>query len=241
MSSVLISGLFFLFSYYFFLLVLFPFIKFKTYYRAPTKLIWVGIVLLPVFLQMGILKWNYDEFGISMRSSDTVDFYLMAQCMEQDKGIDLTASRAIITEMSAEERGEYKANHLGLMGANLVMNIQGNIEGDSYMLLHRPEIENAGLRRFMVNMNKVFYRIHQLFIVVLFLFSLLLIWKRSWKDLLLIWVLILPPLFYIVASGVSFSQGDRLVLPALVLWFAAYFLIVYKMKVLFSTQSKDKD
>jgi hypothetical protein len=143
-------------------LVLLPIVKFKTYLRTPAKLIWVGIVLLPVFLQMGILKWNYDEFGISMRSSDTVDYYLMAQCISQDKGIELTAARALVTEMSTEERGEYKASHIGLMSSNLIINIQDNIKGDSYMLLHLPEIENAGLRRFMVNMNKVFYQVHLL-------------------------------------------------------------------------------
>jgi len=211
------------------LLALILIIKFKTYFKTPLKLLWVGLVLLPVFIQMGVLKWNYDEWGISMRSSETVDFYLMAQCMQQDKHIELAVAREIITEMPIVERRNYQKNNIGLMGSNLMKNVKENIEGDSYMLIHRPKFENTELRTFMINTNKRYYQIHKLFIVILLIYSFFLIWKKDWAELLLIWALIIIPLYYLIASGVSFWQGDRLVVPAITGWLALYLLVLDRL------------
>lgn len=212
------------------LLGLLPFIKFKSYYNKPSNIIWLGMVLLPVFIQMGILKWNYDEVGISLRSSDTVDFYLMAQTMQQEKNIEINVAREIITEMSHSERREYKLNHFGLMRTSLVKNIEDNIKGDSYLLIYRPKIENFELRKIMIDMNEKYYQIHKTFILALLIYTFFLLMKRNWDELILIWSLVVLPLYYIIASGVSFWQGDRLVVPAMVMWIAAYILIIDKFR-----------
>ncbi len=220
------------------ILCLLPVLHLKKYFQKPIKLTWLALALLPVLIQGTIIKLEYNEFGISTRSSDTVDFYLMAQSMHQIENIEVNEARAIITEMNQDERWQYKMDHLGKMTSNLFQNVENNIKADAIYLASAGGNENLGLRNYMKGVNLCFFILHYIFLAGLIVYTVYLFRKKQWFELAFLWFLTLLAMYYIVASGVSFWQGDRLVLPAMVVWLCSYFYLAHSYSIWLKKDAK---
>lgn len=82
----------------------------------------------------------------------------------------------------------------------------------------------------MQHVNRAYFYAHFAFFFLIMLDVILLWVKRSRDELALIAVLSFVLYFILLTGGISFWQGDRLVLPSLPVWITLYTATIFHLK-----------
>lgn len=211
------------------LIILLPLFFIKKYLKQPMRIIILFILLIPLFIQFGIMKINFGEYTVSKIGSITLSNYYFTQGVMRIE----SKSRIKALEKAQALAGNEKINYI-LANKQLYYNVfkdnlKANIIARSTSLCYASAYENPGMKSYMNVLNHIYYYIH---IVFLFILGILIIFKLKGKDyrnFILLSVLSAIVGYYILTSGVSYLQGDRLILPAIGIWPILYTISLYML------------
>ena len=226
-ALTLVKPAFFYPTIFCFILVLFGYRK--SYRVTPKKLIFPLLIIIPILLQMTIVQVRHGSFTVSKIAGVTFEHYYYAQCVRNIEGIeDNQESIAFVDEMSSGERKDYILEHKGVFVAQFAENVILNLKSDP-VFLDGEYVDKSDLAfNYMRYYNVFALLVNVLGIALLSILFLRAFFKRDkevWIPLLCIGGL---SSYFLFTTGLSFWQGDRLVLPAIALWMPLFAVLFYR-------------
>lgn len=210
------------FSIPFYFLLLLLFFHAAKYLKAPVKIFYLILALMPFLIQMAVIKSEYGKFGISTVGSLAFEQYLFAQGIQHLEKVSRQEALETSSSLSNSKKVQYVADNPEMYLSLFLENLHDNVKASAPFLNGTNGTVKNRLQRFMVFMNRIYYKVHLAFIPIT-LFMLIFLYKRKeFRDLVIISSLYLLGLYLILVTGISFWQGDRLVLPTIALWAFLY-------------------
>lgn len=211
------------------LFVVIPLFYLKKYLKSPIKIIFLILIFSPVFVQFTIMKTNHNSITISKISTKTLDRYFIAQGIQKIKGIDRPSSIIEAESLTSPEIIELINNNKSLYFYSFLSNLKENLKAKPTYLEYPTEFRHARFSKFMTNINSVYYYLHisMIFLSIILLYTILK--QKTYKELVLFLIMFGLLFYYIFATGISFSQGDRLVIPSISVWICFYSFVLYKL------------
>jgi hypothetical protein len=200
----------------------------EAFRKKPLYLLVLLMSLSPVIAQVSIMKQQYNMFGVSRISDDTLRLYLVTKALhdEHHEAYDSAAYQQcmkVAAGMTKKEIFNHVSENPGLYVTQFRKNLIDNIRASSSFLL--PQ---SVFRRIMKHINNGYFVTH--FAALLALTFLVVRIRRLGISKLLLPVVFLVPGWYIIlTSGISFWQGDRLILPAWPLCLMAYLILINEL------------
>lgn len=201
----------------------------KTYLQFPKRLIYPLLVIAPILLQMTIVYSLHGSFKISKIGGITFKYYYLAQCVREVEGMTEEESINFVESMDSEQYKDYILANKGVFARQYAENVVLNMKAEPVFIgeeyVKKSEIAFGYMK---------FYNLFGLLVNVLgcvlmaFLF-LRAFFKRNreiWIPLISIGGLLC---YFLFATGLSFWQGDRLVLPAIALWVPLYAVLFHQL------------
>jgi hypothetical protein len=209
------------------LLVSFFFYR-KAFIKQPVYIIILLLSLSPVVAQITVMKQHYNILGVSKISDDTLRLYLVARAIHDEfhPTYDSAAyqqAMMVAASMSKKEIFNHIAENPVLYATQIQQNLIDNIRSSSPFL--PPQ---SSLRQIMKHVNNGYFFAHFAALVAL-IFLGLRFGKESVSKLLLPMIFLVPGWYIILTSGISFWQGDRLVLPAWPLCLIGYLILIQEL------------
>lgn len=211
-----------------FLVFVFPIFYLKKYLITPKLFLSLLLILLPVLFQITLVKIKSGEMKVSTIGAHTLEMYFVTQGIERLDSLSNKDAYAKSKSLGKEGQKEFlmknKYVYWGLFKNNVIDNIK------SYpTFLNYPKIcSKPSWSEFAEKWNRHSYTIHKLFSFILFPIVLLFyLIRKDYENLVLVFSLAALLIYYIVATGISFYQGDRLVLPSIAIWACLYPFIAY--------------
>lgn len=185
---------------------------------------YMALALCPVLLQLFIMEVKHNKFTISQIGYKTAKNYYLANVYGEVNNMSVQQSRGHISSFDQKEMLKYLLTNYEASLYIYFKILKGNVLAKSYFI-NRP-IAHAHLSNYMKIINKVYFLVHVLMLLPSIIVLIVLFKKRKWVDLEMVFCLMLPMWLIILTSGISFWQGDRLVLPSLLLWIVLYSLVL---------------
>lgn len=200
----------------------------KQYLIEPKKIIYPLLVMLPILLQMSLVHARHGSFTVSKIGGLTFTNYYFSQCVRDIEGIeDTQKSIDFSTKMNSDEKLDYIMDHKVVFAVQFVENIVLNIKSDPAFFdaefSTQPKAAYVYMR-FYNTMSLVLHFFGSTFLVVYFLFAFFKKDRQIWIPLFCIGGI---SSYYLFTTGLSFWQGDRLVLPSIALWVPLYASLFY--------------
>ena len=168
--------------------------------------------------QMHLVEAQTGHYKISFIGERTFGWFLVPQTYMHAKGIALDAAKQAVQDWSKEQQILFLLRHPITTLTCYYENIIESIKGLANLLYTNKPIS----RSWMSFLNGLLYRVH-LFLPLVLLWAWRAGWQRPEPGVWRWWLVGYVIWLYMVAtSGISFWQGDRLLLP---LW--PLFLVVY--------------
>ena len=216
----------------FLLLVIFPIFYFRQYLAKPRKFLLLLLVLSPMILQIIIMKINFDSWNVSKIGGNTFRDYFFAEGLQQINQIKYEDAVKKAQEFSVQEQMQFILAHK-LTYLNLYLgNLKENIDGEP-VFLEVPVFHKA-IYKFTTNLNTVYFYLHLLFLIPVIITILKTIKDKESEFTYLLLGTAIILYFILLTSGISFWQGDRLVMPSLPVWIFLYFLVIHYWRVRFT-------
>lgn len=213
-------------SFYYPTLVCLIFILFayrKQYRAAPLKILYPILIIVPILLQMTLVQMRHGSFTVSKIGGLTFTNYYFSQCVRNIEAIeDNQESIAFSEALTSDEKQAYILEHKGVFMVQFIENIVLNIKADPSFLDTKWSKQPESGFVFMRAYNGLSLIAHLLGSALFGLFFLISFFKRNkqmWIPLFCIGGL---SSYYLFTTGLSFWQGDRLVLPTMALWIPLY-------------------
>ena len=178
------------------------------------------LILFPVFFQVGLVFFLHDEIAVSKIGSATFKTNFVANGYAEMNNLELHDARKQIKGFSGGKIYELLSNNKWHFIRSYFQNLHNHLNGHpSYINI--PE-SMPGLSVFMARYNRVIFTAHLIFLPLLLYFFLS---KFDQSSLVKVVFVGLPWLLIAFTSGIAVNQGDRLVLPGLLLCFVLYPLL----------------
>jgi len=200
------------------------------YLRKPQNILVLVLILVPLFFQVGIMKAKHDRWSISGIGSITFKDYFFAQGYAETTGIGIQEARERIKKFTSSDMREFLRRHRAIYLRNFFGNIAHNIDAHPTFLAYPENKKHHAFFRLMQHVNRAYLYAHFAFFFLIMLDAILLWVKRSRDELALIAVLSFVLYFILLTVGISFWQGDRLVLPSLPVWITLYTTTIFHLK-----------
>jgi hypothetical protein len=209
------------------LFIAFPFIYLRKFIKKPSHFLKLALILLPLIVQLSIIKTKYGELKVSLIGSITLREYILPQGIEKIEGISFDEARIKSREFSQKEQLAYMANHFPTYLNLFFTNIKDNLKGSPTFLLYPEGYENQGLAKYESKYNKAYF-ILAIILTALTIPILIILYKhRSFPPLVFLLIAFALWLYYILVTGISFWQGDRLTLPSLVILASVFPVVIF--------------
>lgn len=206
-------------------LVLLPIFYLKQYRKRPRVILKLVLILLPLLLQMTLVKVRHDTFKVSAIGSETFTNYYFSKCVRDIDGLDNIESVAHSNGLNTDEKIDYMIEHKGVFAFQFFENLSLNIKGDP--LYFRPKEGVTSLPySFMIHYNNVTFPLHLLGVLLMLTTIFLSLRKKEYDNLVPVLFIGGLSSYFIITSGLSFWQGDRLVLPSIALWVPLYAVLI---------------
>ena len=184
------------------------------------------LALAPLLPQLVIMQLQHGRFGISDIGSHTLKNYLIARSYGEVHGTPLEGARPIIVAMDTEEIFSYAAGSFSSIVNLYVVDMKDNLynSGGNTLELVRP----PGL----LFAPKLMARINQIYAMVLLGLGVLYKVRKGMRSPWIVpWTLLGAMNYYILmVSGISFWQGDRLVVFGICIWIVQYALTLVLLR-----------
>ena len=225
------------------LLIAFPLFYLKKHWKRPKNFLKLFLILLPLLIQLTIIKTKYNQTKISLISEVTFSKYFVAQGVEKIESISRDVSIVKAVGFSSEEQTDYLVQHASFYSDLFRSNIIDNVTGKATFLMFPAGYGNQRLAKFMKSYNIATLKIHYIFILLVLVLLLILLRKKNYSMFIFLLFMYGLGFYYIIVTGISFWQGDRLTLPSISIWAFIYPLtLFYYYKLLFPARFKlDRD
>jgi 4-amino-4-deoxy-L-arabinose transferase-like glycosyltransferase len=214
--------------FFVFLGLVFPVFYLKKYLKTPKLFLPLLLILLPVFIQITVVKIKSGEMKVSTIGSHTLEMYFLTQGIEKLKKASYNTAYAQAKSFDKTEQRIYLMKngkvYLRLFKDNIINNSQGYIT-----FLNFPKTcEKPSWSEFAEEMNKRSYYLHQ--VSALIILPILLVFffiRKEYENLIVVFSVTIMSCYYIVTTGIRFDQGDRLVSPSIAISAFLYPLATY--------------
>ena len=185
--------------------------------RAPSAIALVAC-LAPIAFQLGLNAVANHFVGLSSTGSLEVKGYYVSQVYASINGLpdDLVAARQVVNDWTTSQVASFLLQHPEPAARTLIANLHYNLTSGSAFV---DPAKTPLLAAVVQNTNRVFYRLHFVFLPVV----ALAIWRRRDLRLFLLYAFAAA---LILTSSLIYDQGDRYVEMAIPFWAAAYALAV---------------
>lgn len=178
------------------------------------------LILSPVLVQTGIMKIRHDVFGISKIGSITAKKYFVAACYAEANKVSLKQARGQIEHLSTFQMIpivlQDGVSAVKIWTELMKLNLKAGSAVTKYPVVH------LRLYYFIKQVNKLTYLLH-LGMVLPLSFCFFLLYRLRKNGELGKFVILLCPIVWVIGtSGLTFWQGDRIVLPVLPVWIVLY-------------------
>lgn len=207
-------------------------VHFKYLFRTPKKIVQLLVILSPVILQLGMMKFKYDKWTVSTISDLTWRRYIATQVisdLHHFKPEESAKAEKIAVAMSPGELNAHFKTHFWLYYRHWSTNMHDNLGHEASLLLYPVGYEHRDLYYSMQSTNNKYRKTHSIFLVIFVLCAIIWIARKNYRPLLGTSALLLVCYYIFGTSGISFSQGDRLVITSLPLFFVAYAFLLYTL------------
>ena len=199
----------------------------KQYRRNPKLIIYPLIILLPLLLQMTFVKVNYGSFTVSTIGKDTFTNYYFSKCVSDIDHMTIDQSIDYSNKMSTDEKVNYMLENKGEFAFQFFENIELNIKGEPIFLKKNHARRSTAGYSFMTAYNQLCFPFHILGALLLIVSSIIAFFKKEYQMLIPLLFVGGLSSYFIITSGLSFWQGDRLVIPAIAIWVPLYVTLIY--------------
>jgi hypothetical protein len=211
------------------LLVIFPIFYLRQYMAKPRQFFVLLLVLSPLILQIIIMKINFDSWNVSKIGGNTFRDYFFAEGIQQINQIKYEDAVKKAREFSPQEQLKFILAHK-LTYLNLYLgNLKENIDGEPVFL--EIPVFHKSIYKFTSNLNTLYFYLHLLFLLPVIITILKTIRDKESEFAFLLLGTAFILYFVLLTSGISFWQGDRLVMPGLPVWIILYFLVIHYWRV----------
>jgi len=207
-----------------------PLLYFKLIFQNGKNIMIIGLILSPLIVQLALVKYKHNKLTVSTISAKTVDEYILAQSIVDKYKIERDSALINVSSMTSEEKTTFVKKNFSLVANRFKRNIEGNILSAPVYLMSYVKKPNKKLIDFMVDVNENYYKWHRYFILLFIPFLILLYRKKDYNLLYISIFFGLLNIYYLLATGISFWQGDRLTLAAIGIFSILY---IYMLSELF--------
>ncbi len=181
------------------------------------------------------MKVNFNVYSISNISEITYKRYLFSQFISNKYSIDRKNADRKIDQLSNREIQQISKDNFQTLFSNFRDNLKNNIISPSYFETNRTAKNYPRSSLFMTNYNFYSYKSHILVfiscVLILFFQFYRKLFKKEENEFWILFTIFSICTYYIVVTGISFYQLDRLVLGCIPLWlFLINFVIVTILK-----------
>jgi hypothetical protein len=201
------------------------------HFKQLMQVKFVGMFLLalaPMFIQLTVFKQKFNSYQISRIDSYTFRNYLLAQTVAKTEGISLDDSRKTVKEWTDLQARSFVMEHSQSMAGNYFDNLWQNMSARANFFFYPEGMESPGLGNTMNVINKIVSLFHLLFF---FPVIVLILKLRNTEPGTVILLLsgYLSFLYILLTSGISFWEGDRLVITTWAIWPVLYTYTAYRL------------
>jgi len=210
--------------YYFFcaILVIHLLCYNKQYLKFWRNFAWLILAVSPIILQLSVINSKYDKIVISDIGSRAFDNYFFSKGLSKVESIGLQEARERVDFFTQSEKLEVIKNNKIEYVKVFLSTVMENVTTHSMVSYYPERTKSYNLARFMKGINVIFFVIHILFFFPVCFVIYSLFERKKYDDLIIVLFLFFLSLYYIFTTGVSFDEGDRLVLPSEVIWICVY-------------------
>ena len=188
--------------------------------RRRTFFVCVCLASLPVVFQLALMVVNFHQFTISNIGPTTLKTYFLARVYGVINSLSLTQARGVIATWGPGQVVGYLWDHAGTSVLVYFKTILENF-------LSRSNFTNSPASHiyiaiYMRLVNILYFTGHIIMLLPIIVVLSNRLRKKDWADVELMVSLLLPIWLIFMSSGISFSQGDRLILPALPICIVLY-------------------
>ncbi len=216
--------------------VVFPSFYLRKHLKYPINFLKVVLIILPLIIQISIIYIKYGHAKVSLIGTKTISRYIVPQGIQQIESISFEDAVKKSESFSESQQWDYIQRHASQYFYLFLNNIKNNIKGNPTFLLYPKGYENYKLAQFTKNYNYIIYIAHFIFFILIFPLMLIFIKNKNISLLFFLGLSYLLGFYFIVVTGISFMQGDRLTLPSIAIWANIYPIILFScLKLLFPT------
>ncbi|HSB65611.1 MAG TPA: hypothetical protein VLD65_03480 [Anaerolineales bacterium] len=189
-----------------------------------TMLVYIILASLPVLFQIAVMKINFDQLTISNIGPITFKTYYLAKVYEVVNSVTLAQARQMTATWGSGQIGGFIANHLGA-GIQVYLRtiVENFLSRSNFTASPAPQIYIFSYMRLV---NILYFTVHVLMVFPTLKVLFDIYRKKLWDEFEQMVSLIVPMWIIVVTSGITFSQGDRILLPALPIWIVLYACIL---------------
>ena len=197
----------------------------------------LGLLLVSSFfwVQLIIMKVNHDVYKISNIGEETFTYYFFAKGIQEMQGLDRQESRDTASTYSTSKMFKHIVKNNSVYTDVYLSNLEENLNGNPGYLTFPAGLESWGYFRFMKTTNLTYYYLHIVFAFLTFLAFIKSLISKNKNTIIQLIMLICLLYSILLTSGLPFWQGDRLVVPATVVWIPLY---LYSLVILFKKKNK---
>jgi hypothetical protein len=201
----------------------------------------LALFLAPLLMQVNIVHRVSGEWGISRIGPITVRDYVFSQGLAEIKGWPYETAVETARNMSADERSVFMREHASDFLGVYFRNLGSNLSVGSFGLPNLNGTKNMAFRTLLYYVPALFGQL-LLGLHIMMLVPLGRVIFRSWyrSDRDRYWLTILTGLLLLATlpTGISYWQGDRLVLPATPFYIVLYSFTFRIMIFAFADRAK---
>jgi len=221
------------------LFIVFPLFYLRKHWEYPKNILKLFLLLLPLLVQLTIIKTKYNQTKISLISSMTLSEYLVPQGIQKIESISREEAVKKAWSFSSKEQANYIVEHLSTYSHLFKKNITDNITGKSTFLSYPKGHGNVHFAKFMKSYNENTLKVHYAFFILIIPLLFIFLIKKNYSILIFLMFIYGLGAYYVIVTGISFWQGDRLTLGSIGIWACLYpFILFSYFKLLYPTKPK---
>lgn len=183
-------------------------------------LCFIVIALSPVILQLSIMKLKHNKLSLSNIGVLSAKNYFLPMVYVGVYNISLPEARETTKEYSHIEAINFIFKHSNTSIRAFGVIIRSNLISSSE-LINIPD-RQMHLYTYMKFINKSYTVLHVIMMPTLLFLIFFLFKNKQHRELETVFFLMIPLYMLIITSGISYFQGDRIILPTLPVWITLY-------------------
>lgn len=187
----------------------------------------IFLALIPIFIQLLIMKTEHGKFAISNIAAPTLKNYFFSEVYSVTNHITIEEARVQASRFTIGDMSTYLVDNFQYSWDAYWRIFQTNIRSVSGIIdFPKP---NPFLHSYMKQVNAIYWIIHLVMTAGVLGYFILMYRRRNKKEMNFLFLTLLPIYIVLFTSPMTFWQGDRIVIPVFPLWLIVYTWILYRL------------